>query len=94
MLRNLALSVWLFPRRVLIALVSLYQATLSPDHGPLKVLFPHGYCRHEPTCSMYAKKVLRGRGAIVGSLQSIYRVLRCNPWTPVSEEKVMKIMHR
>jgi uncharacterized protein len=79
---------------MLIGLVTLYQHTLSPDHGPLKGLYPYGYCRHEPTCSEYAKKVLLERGAIIGTLLSAKRVLSCHPWKKISDEKARKIMER
>lgn len=84
-------QLWLLPRRMLIGLISIYQATLSPDHGPLKHLYPHGYCRHDPTCSEYGKQVLRDRGAVIGSLLAIKRILNCNPWTKISDEKLMKM---
>src|SRR3989338_1568904 len=58
---------WKLPRRTLIALIKLYQYTLSPDHGLLKHLHPYGFCRHHPTCSEYGKLMIRNRGAVVGS---------------------------
>ncbi len=87
-----AIPLFRLPRALLIALVRVYQATLSPDHGPLKNLHPHGYCRHEPTCSMYAIEMLEKRGAIVGSLLAFRRVLSCNPWNKPSDAKIKKTL--
>lgn len=60
--------------------ITLYQKTLSFDHGPMRVLFPHGYCRFHPTCSEYSKQVILKYGVFCGVFKGIYRVLRCNPW--------------
>lgn len=64
----------------LIALVVLYQKTLSPDHGPWKKKYPYGYCKFHPTCSMYAKEVLKLQG-IIGIPRIGFRLLRCNPFS-------------
>ena len=76
------------PQKFMIIIIELYQNTLSPDHGPLKHNHPFGFCRHEPTCSEYAKKVILKRGAIVGSLCSIWRIIRCNPFTKPDEKRL------
>ena len=60
-------------------LIRLYQKTLSPDHGPLKRLFPEGYCKFAPSCSEYTRLAIEKNGVIVGSLRGAWRVLRCNP---------------
>lgn len=86
--------IWRLPRNFLILLINLYQATLSPDHGPLRHLHPHGFCRHEPTCSEFGKKMLERRGAIVGSLLTAKRILRCNPWTTPDPEKFRSLLPR
>lgn len=68
------------PKKPIIWLIKLYQKTLSPDHGPLKARFPHGYCRFYPTCSEYSYQVIKKRGLSIGLIKSIWRILRCNPW--------------
>lgn len=68
------------PRLPFLWLIKLYQHTFSPDHGPLKNLFPHGYCRFYPTCSEYSYQIIKKKGLIIGLPKSIWRVLRCNPW--------------
>jgi len=62
----------------LVGLVVLYQKTLSPDHGPLSILCPYGYCKFYPTCSEYARQVLLKQGA-AGLPKIIWRLLSCRP---------------
>ena len=62
----------------LVALVAVYQKTLSPDHGPLSIFYPYGYCKFYPTCSEYARQVLLKQG-IAGLPKIIWRVLSCRP---------------
>lgn len=69
-----------FPKKLLIFLIKLYQKTLSPDHGPLKVFYPHGFCRFFPSCSDYGLEALDKYGIISGGIKTIWRILRCNPW--------------
>jgi len=69
------------PRQPLLWLIRLYQKTLSPDHGWFRFLHPHGYCKYYPTCSEYSRKVIKRRGLLVGIPKTIWRVLRCNPWS-------------
>ncbi len=77
-------SLWRIPRSVAVGLIGFYQFTISPDHGALKGLYPYGYCRHHPTCSMYAKNVIAERGLIIGTMMTIGRVLSCNPFVKPS----------
>jgi len=72
-------------------MIDLYQATLSPDHGPLKDLHPNGFCRHEPTCSEYGKYVIQDRGVIIGATMTAKRLLSCHPWKKVSYNKIQAI---
>lgn len=58
--------------------VRLYQKTLSPDHGLLSFLFPYGYCQFYPSCSMFAKEVLKAEG-LLGLPKIIKRIYSCNP---------------
>lgn len=66
----------------------IYRATLSPDHGPLKVLFPFGYCRHHPTCSTYALDQLKTRMLPIALFKIFIRVASCHPFAKVSDEKI------
>ena len=70
-----------YPRFLVVAILKFYQKTFSPDHGLLKSLHPHGYCRFSPTCSNYAIQAVEKYGIIKGGSKALYRVLRCNPWS-------------
>ncbi|MBU4293871.1 MAG: membrane protein insertion efficiency factor YidD [Actinobacteria bacterium] len=37
-------------------------------------------CRFYPTCSEYAAKAIGKYGVLKGSIKSIYRIFRCNPF--------------
>ena len=53
-------------------LIRIYQTLISP-------LLP-STCRFYPTCSEYSKQSLIKHGLIKGSLLSVKRILKCNPW--------------
>lgn len=40
----------------------------------------HAMCRFTPTCSSYALEAIETYGAFKGSILSVKRILRCNPW--------------
>ncbi len=73
--------VYRLPSLALVFLISIYQRTISPDHGWFRRRWPHGYCRYYPSCSEYGKQAITKRGAIVGTALTAWRVLRCNPWS-------------
>ena len=56
----------------LLVLIKLYQNFISP-------LLP-STCRYSPTCSEYSKQSLVKFGLIKGSIASIKRIIKCNPW--------------
>lgn len=68
--------------RFIVFLISLYQATASPDHGPGRVNRPHGSCRYYPTCSEYTKQSVQRFGAGRGLWYGLRRLIRCHPWSP------------
>jgi uncharacterized protein len=70
----------LFLRKVVVSFIKLYQKTLSFDHGPLKSMYPQGFCRFYPSCSQYGVEAVEKYGIIHGGLKTIWRILRCNPW--------------
>jgi putative membrane protein insertion efficiency factor len=67
-------------QKIFLKTISLYQKTLSPDHGVFKHRHPYGYCRFTPTCSEYGYEAVKKKGVIKGVLLAMWRVLRCNPW--------------
>ncbi len=71
-----------------IKLIELYQKTLSFDHGFFKFLYPHGYCRFQPSCSQYTIDAIKKKGLIKGMLMGTWRILRCNPWNKGGHDPV------
>ena len=74
-------------RDILIALVKFYRAAISPYRPPC--------CRYIPTCSQYGLEAIERFGALKGGALTVWRVLRCNPWSrggydPVPEKKEKK----
>lgn len=61
------------------ACIRVYQATLSPDHGPFKHRYSEGYCRFTPTCSEYGHEAIEKFGLFRGGCMAAWRILRCNP---------------
>lgn len=61
--------------------IRIYQKTLSYDHGPMKVFYPHGYCRFYPSCSEYCVRAVEKYGVIQGYGKGLWRIFRCNPWS-------------
>ena len=81
-LHRYLVNIWHIPRNLAIGLIRLYQKTFSPDHSKwMKGIFPHSHCKYRPTCSEYAKLTLKKYGFIRGALKTIWRILRCNPWS-------------
>jgi len=54
-------------------LIRVYQKFISP-------LFPPR-CRYYPTCSNYALSAYKKHGFFKGTVLSVWRILRCNPWS-------------
>ncbi|CAL9509737.1 MULTISPECIES: membrane protein insertion efficiency factor YidD [Streptomyces] len=57
----------------LLALIKLYQWTISPLLGPV--------CKYYPSCSHYGYTAIDRHGAIKGTALTAWRILRCNPWS-------------
>ncbi len=90
-MRNLLEHIAGLPRNLIVHLITFYQRTLSPDHGPFKHLNAYGYCRHSPTCSVYAKKVIEERGVLIGMPMAFWRLLLCNPFAKPSKERLLEV---
>jgi len=71
-MQHLWLRISSWPSRLLIALVRLYQLTLSPFIGR--------NCRFQPTCSHYMIGAVEKYGVWRGFWLGVYRILRCNPF--------------
>jgi putative membrane protein insertion efficiency factor len=55
-------------------LIDAYRLVLSPVLG--------GFCRYQPTCSLYGAEAVRKHGARRGAALAARRVLRCHPFRP------------
>jgi len=75
------------PRIPFLFLIKIYQKTISPDHGILKVFFRHGYCKYHPTCSEYGYESIKKKGIFIGLPKMVWRILRCNPWSDGGVDK-------
>lgn len=64
---------WLLPRNAAIGFMKLYRRIISPLYGQV--------CKYWPTCSRYALESFQNRGFIEGSIRTVWRLLRCNPWS-------------
>lgn len=62
-----------WPAEILVGPIRFYQRFITP--------YTPATCRYYPTCSAYAVTALRTRGALVGSALTVWRLLRCNPWS-------------
>ena len=60
-------------KHLMIGLVRLYQRFISPLKSPC--------CRFTPTCSAYAIEAFRKRGFFAGLILTVWRILRCNPYS-------------
>ena len=56
----------------LLLIIKFYQKIISP--------LTLSSCRYSPTCSEYSKLCLIKYGIIKGSILSIKRIIKCNPW--------------
>ena len=61
-------------KRLLIILIKLYRKYISP-------LKRYPSCRYIPTCSQYAIEAIEKYGAIKGGLLTLWRIIRCNPFS-------------
>ncbi|MDP2983088.1 MAG: membrane protein insertion efficiency factor YidD [Candidatus Latescibacter sp.] len=60
-------------KKIFIGIIKVYQMILSPFMG--------GQCRYFPSCSHYAILALKKDGVFLGAAKSIWRILRCNPFS-------------
>ena len=93
-MRNLLRHMIDLPRNAIVLLITLYQHTLSPDHGPLKHLHTYGYCRHSPTCSQYTKEQILNRGLVVGTFLGCKQLLTCHPFATISDAKMRTMVEQ
>lgn len=60
-------------KHLAIGLVGVYRWTVSPLLG--------ARCKYHPSCSQYAIDAYRAHGFVRGTALSLWRLVRCNPWS-------------
>lgn len=70
-------------KNVLITAIKFYQKYISPMKSTK--------CPYIPTCSQYGVDAISKHGAIKGGILTVWRIMRCNPFSkggidPVPEE--------
>lgn len=71
-------------KRPLIWLIKFYRKNISPNTPPS--------CKFTPTCSQYGLEAIERFGAFKGGFMTLWRILRCNPFSkggydPVPQKK-------
>ncbi len=72
-------------KKILIGSIRFYQKNISARTAPK--------CKYYPTCSNYAVEAIQTHGAFKGFFLSVWRILRCNPFSkggfdPVPEKRI------
>ncbi len=74
-------------KRPLLWLIRFYRKHISPNTPPS--------CKFTPTCSQYGLEAIERFGALKGGAMTLWRILRCNPFSkggydPVPPKKTRK----
>lgn len=72
-------------RKLLIALIKLYQKIPGPWHGS---------CKFHPTCSNYAIEAIEIHGSFKGTFLALWRIIRCNPFSKGGIDMVPPAKHK
>ncbi|MED9968992.1 MAG: membrane protein insertion efficiency factor YidD [Ruminococcus sp.] len=60
-------------KKILIAAIMFYKKGISP--------YTKSKCKYYPTCSQYGIEAIEKFGALKGSALTIWRIIRCNPFS-------------
>ena len=60
-------------KKILIAAIKFYRKNISVRTSPK--------CKYYPTCSQYGIEAIERFGALKGSALTLWRILRCNPFS-------------
>jgi putative membrane protein insertion efficiency factor len=83
--RGLWRSIPLMPRNLVLGFLTGYRKVISPMYGDV--------CAYYPSCSAYAVGAVQQHGAARGTALSLWRILRCNPWTRGGVDDVQPSKH-
>jgi hypothetical protein len=72
-IRDVKITIWTFPRFIVMFLIRVYQKTISPA-------LPANTCRFYPTSCHYAYQEVIRYGIWICCYVSIHRLIRCNPF--------------
>ncbi|KAB1657419.1 membrane protein insertion efficiency factor YidD [Pseudoclavibacter sp. CFCC 11306] len=73
LLCEVGVFVWMLPRRLAVLVLRGYRRFISPLYGDV--------CRYYPTCSAYALEAFERRGFVIGAGLTVWRLLRCQPFS-------------
>lgn len=60
-------------KKILLSMIRFYQIYISPYKGTK--------CPYFPSCSGYGVEAIKKHGALIGSVLTAWRILRCNPFS-------------
>ncbi|WP_416549986.1 membrane protein insertion efficiency factor YidD [Leucobacter sp. BZR 635] len=86
-MKRLLQEIWLAPRNLAIGIMQLYRRLISPLYGDV--------CRYYPSCSRYSMEAYQQRGLVVGIVLTVWRLLRCNPFSGggIDDVPTRKVTH-
>lgn len=58
---------------LMIGFIKAWRAVISPSYGNV--------CKYYPSCSTYGLEAVQTHGALKGGALTIWRIMRCNPWS-------------
>ena len=64
------------PSFLIVGLITIYQWTVSPDHGIFSI-YSIGVCKHMPTCSQFTKEQIKKHGVMKGIKKGFKQVRKC-----------------
>ena len=73
-------------KRIFIGMIRFYQKHISPHTSPC--------CRFYPTCSQYGIEAIARFGAVKGSIMTLWRIFRCNPFNPGGFDPVPELKNK
>jgi putative membrane protein insertion efficiency factor len=79
-MRTILLNIWLLPRNTFIGFILIWRKIISPLYGDV--------CRFYPSCSAYGLGSIQQQGFVKGSVLTLWRILRCNPFAKGGVDEV------
>ena len=74
-------------KNLFIYMIRIYQKYFSALKG-------YPTCKYVPTCSQYAIEALQKNGLILGSILTVWRLLRCNPFSKGGYDPVPELRRK